>query len=77
MPRPMVQGNPTQLGKLFNGGLASKTPITAGLDPTKRHLGFIVHRGTVDMTNTRLHALCQCQGTTGISTEDGGSQTER
>lgn len=76
MPRPVLQGDPTQLRKVFNRSLAAKAAVAAGLDPAKRHLRLVVHGRAVDMANARLHPLRQGQRTPGVATEDRRRQAE-
>ncbi len=55
MPWSVLHGHPAQLREVLNRGLAAKTAVTAGLDPTKGHLRFVMHGRAIDMADARLH----------------------
>src|SRR5664279_2400908 len=51
-----LNGDPALLGELIDRGLAAEAPKTAGFHAAERHLWFIVHGRTVDVTDTAFDA---------------------
>ena len=51
MPRRSLYRHPAQLGELGHTRLAAKAAHTATLDAAERHLRFVVHRRSVDVTD--------------------------
>ena len=46
-----MNGDPAQFGELVDAGLAAKAAVATAFYAAKRHLGFVVDGGAVDVAN--------------------------
>ena len=57
----VLDRDPAKLGELVDCRSAAEPPVAASLGAAERHLRLVVHRGTVDVADSRLHPLGDLQ----------------
>ena len=66
--------DPTQISEFRDGSLRTEASVATILHAAEGHVGFIMHGGTIDVTNTRIDPRSNAHGAGSVLAEHGSGQ---